>query len=138
MAFGEPPFVRRFGLVNGRGVAALCLRELRRDSKIPGITLGAPVVRALLLVGVFALALGRGASVMGGMPFLEFLIPGLVAVAVLERAFESGAFSIVYDKTEGIFSDMAMVPLTPIEIVAGYAAAGVSGALLAGAVVWAA
>jgi ABC-2 type transport system permease protein len=133
---GGAPVARRFGAVNLRGVATMYLREMTRGSKIWGITLAAPAMRTLLFASVFGLAIDRPGASMGGLPFLEFLVPGLVAVAALERAFESSAFSIVYDKTEGIFGDMAMIPLTPGEIVFGYAAATVSGSLIVAAVVW--
>lgn len=141
MLLGGPPKVRRFGAVNLRGAHALFAREMRREFKILTLTLGAPMVRALLMAGVFALALGgtsggAGGETMGGMPFLDFLIPGLIAVSMLERGFESASFSIVYDKTEGIFTDLAMVPLTAAEIVAGYAGAAVAGALTAALAVW--
>jgi ABC-2 type transport system permease protein len=130
------PKVRRFGAVNIRGMATFYRREVHRGFKIWGITLAAPAIRALLFAGVFALVVAATGKIVLGMPFLEFLIPGLIAVAILERAFESAAFSMVYDKTEGIFGDIATAPLTPGEVVLAYAASSVTGALIVGAVVW--
>ena len=129
---------RRFGKINYRGLAQMYVREMVRGFKIWGITLAAPTVRALLFASVFGFVIDRPGVTMGGLPFLDFLLPGLVAVAALERSFQSSAFSIVYDKNEGIFTDIAMLPLTPGEIVIGYAAASVSASLIVGAVVWAA
>lgn len=135
---GGHPVARRFGAVNYRGLAQMYRREMARGFKIWGITLAAPTIRALLFASVFGLAIDRPGVTMGGMPFLDFLLPGLVAVAALERSFQSSAFSIVYDKTEGIFTDLAMLPVTPGEIILGYVAASVSASLIVGAVVWAA
>ncbi|MCZ6590567.1 MAG: ABC transporter permease [Alphaproteobacteria bacterium] len=132
----ERPRARRFGAVNGRGMATFYRREVHRGFKIWGITLAAPAIRALLFAGVFALVVGNSGKIVLGIPFLEFLIPGLIAVAILERAFESAAFSMVYDKTEGIFGDLATAPLTPGELVLAYAGASVTGGLIVGAVVW--
>ena len=131
------PRVRNFETLNSRGMATFYRREVHRGFKIWGITLAAPAIRALLFAGVFALVLGDGERVVLGLPFLEFLLPGLVAVAVLERAFETSAFSMVYDKTEGIIGDLATMPLTPREIIFAYACASVTGALVSGTVVWA-
>lgn len=133
---GGQPKARRFGVVNGRGMATFYRREVHRGFKIWSITLAAPAIRALLFAGVFALVVGESGQVVLGMPFLEFLVAGLVAVAVLERAFETSAFSMVYDKTEGIFGDIATVPLTPGELILAYAGASVTGALVSGTVVW--
>lgn len=130
------PRVRRFGAVNGRGLATFYRREVHRGFKIWGITLAAPAIRALLFAGVFTLVVGGSGKIALGMPFMEFLVPGLIAVAILERAFESAAFSMVYDKSEGIFGDLATAPLTPGELVVAYAGASVTGGLIAGAVVW--
>jgi len=125
-------------MVNWRGLAQMYAREMTRGFKIWGITLAAPTIRALLFASVFGLAIDRPNVTMGGLGFMDFLLPGLVAFAALERAFQSSAFSIVYDKTEGIFTDLAMLPLTPGEIMVGYAAASVSASLIVGTVVWAA
>jgi hypothetical protein len=132
----KPPRARRFGAVNIRGMATFYRREVHRGFKIWGITLAAPAIRALLFAGVFALVVGATGKIVLGMPFLEFLISGLVAVAILERSFESAAFSMVYDKTEGIFGDIATAPLTPGEVILAYAGASVTGALIVGTVVW--
>ena len=37
--------------------------------------------------------------------FVLFLLPGLVAAAILERTFETTAFWLVYDKLEGVIGD---------------------------------
>ena len=126
------PRVRRFGVVNRRGMATFYRREVHRGFKIWGITLSAPAIRASLFAGVFTSVVGASEKVVLGMPFLEFLIPGLVAVAILERSFESAAFSMVYDKSEGIFGDLATAPLTPVELVLAYAGASITGALIVG------
>lgn len=132
---GEPR-VRSFGVFNQRGLASLFRREVHRGFKIWGITLAAPAIRALLFAGVFSLVVGGSEKIVLGLPFLEFLIPGLIAAATLERAFESAAFSMVYDKAEGIFAELAALPLTAGELVLAYAGASVTSGLIAGGVVW--
>lgn len=131
------PQARHFGAINRRGLATFYRREVHRGFKIWGITLAAPAIRALLFAGVFGLVVGGSGKIVLGMPFMEFLVPGLIAVAILERAFEASAFSMVYDKTEGIFSDVAMLPLTPGELVVAYVGAAVTAGLIGGTVVWA-
>lgn len=136
LLLGGVPFARRFRLINWLGLVTFYRREMARNFKIWKITLAAPAIRAVLFAVVFGLAINHENTVMGGLPFMTFLIPGLVAVAALERAFESSAFSIVYDKMEGIFGDLAVLPLTPGELVLGFSAAAVSGGLMVAIVVW--
>lgn len=136
LLLGGRPVARKFGLFNWLGLATFYRREMARGFKIWKITLAAPAIRAVLFASVFGLAIDQGTATMGGLPFMAFLVPGLIAVAALERSFESAAFSIVYDKTEGIFGDLAVLPLTPGEIVLGFAGATVAGSLMVSTVVW--
>lgn len=135
LLLGGAPVARRFGFLNWLGLLTFYRREMARGFKIWKITLAAPAIRAVLFASVFGLAIDRPDATMGGLPFMTFLIPGLITVAVLERAFESAAFSIVYDKTEGIFGDLAVLPLTPGELVFGFASATLTGSLIVATVV---
>lgn len=50
-------------------------------------TLLAPVVTTLLFLAVFSLAIGsRIDSLVGGVPFMEFLAPGLIMMAIAQNA----------------------------------------------------
>lgn len=130
------PVLRSFGRFHGAGVAALYRREMLRALKIWKITVVAPVLRAALFAGIFALVVRDLGETMGGMPFLDFLLPGLIAAAVLEKAFEANAFAIVFDKMEGVIVDILEAPLTAAEVTLAYVAAAVSGGLLTGICVW--
>ena len=130
------PVLRSFGRFHGAGVAALYRREMLRALKIWKITVVAPVLRAALFAGIFALVVRDFAETMGGMPFLAFLLPGLIAAAVLEKAFEATAFAIVFDKLEGVIVDILEAPLTAAEVTLAYVSAAVCGGLLTGAFVW--
>ena len=79
------------------------------------ITIAAPALQSLLFAFIFQLALGDASVSMGGLDFNAFLAPGLVAYVVLERGFESTAFMMVYDKLEGMITDVIGAPLTPAE-----------------------
>ncbi|MEK7246489.1 MAG: multidrug ABC transporter permease, partial [Pseudomonadota bacterium] len=72
---------------NWIGVWTLYEREVRRFGKVYAQTLVAPVVTTLLFLAVFALAVGPDRGEIGGVPFIEFLAPGLVMMAVAQNAF---------------------------------------------------
>jgi ABC-2 type transport system permease protein len=63
---------------------------------------------------------------------LAFILPGLVVFTVLQRAAETTVFTIMFDKLEGIISDVLMPPLAPSEITAAYALAGAAAGLVTG------
>ncbi|MDH5558711.1 MAG: ABC transporter permease [Alphaproteobacteria bacterium] len=128
---------RRFGRVNWTGLWTLFLRDLLRDLDIWKITIAAPALQSLLFALIFQLALGGVSVTMGGMDFNAFLVPGLVAYVALERGFESTAFMMVYDKLEGMITDIIGAPLTAAEMATGFALMAAVSAVLTGIATWA-
>ena len=141
MAFREaaveaPPRARRIGWLNRIGLWTLFWRDLLRDLEIRKITIAAPALQAVLFALIFQLALGGASLTMGGLDFAAFLVPGLVAFVVLERGFESTAYMMVYDKLEGMITDVIGAPLTPAEMVTGFAAMAAVSAVITGIATW--
>jgi ABC-2 type transport system permease protein len=117
------------------GLWTLYLKEVRRFLKVPGQTLAAPVVTTLMFLLIFSLALGRGGRVIEGLPFLEFLAPGLVMMAVIQNAFANTSSSILIGKIQGNIVDILMPPLRPAELTFGIVAGGVTRGLVVAVVV---
>lgn len=117
---------------NWIGVWTLYAREVRRFVKVYAQTLVAPVVTTLLFLAVFALAIGDGRGEIAGMPFIDFLAPGLVMMAVAQNAFANTSSSIMIGKVQGNIVDVLMPPLGPGELVIAWAAGGVTRGLVVG------
>jgi ABC-2 type transport system permease protein len=131
------PRARHIGRVNWLGLWTLFLRDLLRDMEIWKITVAAPALQALLFALIFHLALGGASLTMGGLNFNAFLVPGLVAYVVLERGFESTAYMMVYDKLEGMITDVVGAPLTPVEMTVAFTAMAAVSAAITGVATWA-
>ncbi len=123
---------RSFGRANWLGVRTLFARELGRYWKEWPETVVAPVFSTLVYIAVFALALGPDRGTEDGRALLQFMMPGVVLFAVILRSAEATVFTIVFDKLEGIISDVLMPPLSPMEIVVAYVLAGAAGGLVTG------
>ena len=63
---------------------------------------------------IFSLALGRGGRTIGALPFLEFLAPGLIMMAIIQNAFANTSSSLLIGKIQGNIVDLLMPPLRPI------------------------
>lgn len=131
------PTLRRFGRVNWVGTYALYRRELLRVLKFYPESVFGPTAMSLLYLVVFHFALGEGVT-MGGLPLIEFVAPGLVIYTLCERAFDTTSISILFDKLEGMISDLLMAPLSAAERTAAYAGSAASAGFVVGAVVLAA
>ena len=119
----------------GLGLLTLYLREVRRFMKIPGQTVVAPAITTMLFMAVFALALGRAVNEVGGVPFLVFLAPGLVMMAMLQNAFANSSSSLIIAKVQGNIVDLLMPPLGALELLAGLALGAATRGLVVGAFV---
>ena len=117
--------VRRFGRVNWLGFRTLATREVMRFMAVWQQTIFAPLMTAALFVLVFALALGRGRSEIMGLPYLEFLGPGILMMTVIQNAFANTSSSITSAKVQGNIVDTLMPPLSAGEMLAGYLAGSV-------------
>lgn len=129
-----PPAPRQIGVFNGRGTWTLYLKEVRRFMKVGQQTLMAPVVTTLLFLAIFTLALGGDRRSIAGVPFDQFLAPGLVMMAIAQNAFANTSSSLVISKVQGNIVDVLMPPLSPSELTLGYALAGVTRGAMVGAV----
>ncbi len=127
--------MRRFGRVNWLGLYTLALREVIRFTSIWTQTVLAPLITAGLFLLVFDLAIGSRRGDVMGVSFAHFLAPGILMMSVIQNAFSNTASSIVISKLQGNIVDTLMPPLSPLELVLGFALGGiVRGVLVALAV----
>jgi ABC-2 type transport system permease protein len=120
---------------NWLGLWTLYAREVRRFTKVYNQTVLAPVVTTLVFLAIFALALGRTVDVIAGVPFLEFLAPGLIMMAVAQNAFANTSSSLIIAKIQGNIVDTLMPPLSAHELTAGIALGGMTRGVVVGVAV---
>ena len=119
----------RLGATNWLGLQTLCGREIHRFWKVYVQTVVAPILTTLIFLAIFSIALGRLRGEIGGVPFVEFLAPGLIMMAIIQNAFANPSSSIVGGKMQGNIIDMLMPPLTNDELMVGYVVGGMTRAL---------
>jgi ABC-2 type transport system permease protein len=118
------------------GVATLFRKELRRFMKVPGQTLLGPVVSTLLYLLVFGYALGGRLRDVGGVPYFDFIVPGLVMLGVTSNAFLNSSSSLMGMKLTGTIVDLLVTPLGHAEIVTAMVGAAAVRGLAVGALTW--
>ena len=122
--------VRRFGRINWLGLYTLASREVQRFLAVWTQTLLAPLVTAGLFLVIFSLAIGPRRGEVMGVPFTDFLAPGILMMTVIQNAFANTSSSIVISKVQGNIVDTLMPPLSPLELTLGYIAGGIGRGLL--------
>lgn len=132
-ALGAAPRARPIPRPHWRGLWTIYRFGVVRLSRIVLETIVGPILSALLFLAVFAIALADTQGVGGEVSFLQFLVPGIAAFAMIQAAYEMAAFPVVYDKLEGTLGDQIMSPLMAWEIALGYALVGATAGLVVGA-----
>ena len=95
-----------------------------------------PVVTATLYFLVFGSFLGRQIGEIHGVPYITFIVPGLVMLSVVTSAYANTSFVMFTSKFMGRSIDEILVsPTPPWVLVAGYVAGGVVRGMLVGALV---
>ena len=122
--------------VNWGGLSTLYIKEVRRFFKVQMQTVWAPAVTTLLYLIIFTVALGREGKTVLGVPFADFLAPGLIVMAMIQNSFANSSFSLLVGKIQGTIVDYLMPPLSTGELIAGMVGAAVTRAILVGGAVW--
>ena len=123
---------RHYRTVNWVGLQTLYMKEVRRFMTVATQTILAPMVTTLLFLAVFVLALGHAVDQVGGKPYVAFLAPGLIMMAITQNAFANTASSILISKIQGNIVDLLMPPLTPLERTIALAGGGLTRGLVVG------
>ena len=122
--------------VNWGGLSTLYIKEVRRFFKVQMQTVWAPAITTLLYLVIFTVAMGREGRTVLGVPFADFLAPGLIVMAMINNSFQNASFSLLVGKMQGTIVDYLMPPLSVGELIAGLVGAAVTRAFLVGFAVW--
>jgi ABC-2 type transport system permease protein len=122
--------------VNWGGLKTLYIKEVARFFKVQLQTVWAPAITTLLYLAIFTVALGRAGRTVMGVPFADFIGPGLIVMAMMQNAFANASFSLLVGKIQGNIVDYLMPPLSTGELIAGLVGAAVTRAFLVGFAVW--
>lgn len=132
------PGVPSITSVNWIGLRTLYVKEVRRFLKVQTQTIWAPALTTLLYLVIFTVALGRSGRVVMGVPFADFLAPGLIIMGMMQNSFANSSFSLLVGKIQGTIVDYLMPPLSTNELLVGMAMGAVTRAFMVGGAMWAA
>ena len=116
----------------GSGFPTLLRKEVSRFWKVSFQTVAAPVLTTLLYLLVFGHALAAHVQAFPGVTYVEFLIPGLAMMAVLQNAFANSSSSIIQSKITGNMVFIMLPPLSPTEVFGAYLLASMVRGMVVG------
>jgi ABC-2 type transport system permease protein len=126
----------KFRGVNWIGLKTLYIKEVRRFLKVQLQTVWAPAITTLLYLAIFTISLSRSNNQVLGVPFADFLAPGLIVMGMIQNAFANSSFSLLVGKVQGTIVDYIMPPLSNAELLTAMVGAAVTRAFMVGAAIW--
>ncbi len=129
-----PVSPRVYGGVNWEGLKTLYLKEVRRFWKVGMQTVASPVVTVLLYMLVFVVATNGARPGAAGVPFPQFVAPGLIMMSILNNAFANSSSSLIQAKIMGTAPDFLTPPLSAFELCAGFSLGAATRGILVGVV----
>lgn len=114
----------------------LVSREARRFLRIWQQTLLPPAITMSLYFMIFGNVIGHRIGTMHQVPYVQFIAPGLMLLAMITNSYANVASSLFTEKYQHSIEELLMSPLSHTAIVAGFVMGGVLRGLLVGGLVW--
>lgn len=119
------------------GFKTLIWREIARFFSVFRQTIFPPVVSSALYIFIFGYSLGPRIQVISGIPYLVFLVPGLIMMVVIEGAYANTSSSLFISRWANNIEEILVTPLSYFEMVAAMLTGGLVRSLVTASGVYA-
>ena len=82
--------------INWVGLGTMVRREVARMMRVPIQAFIAPWISALLFIFIFGFVVGSRITQIGGHRYLEFVLPGIIMLNVVNAAFLQSSSAIYF------------------------------------------
>jgi len=121
--------------VNWIAFKTLVTKEVRRFMRIWVQTIVPPAVSAVLYMMIFGKLIGTRIGVMDGHSYIDFVVPGIIMMAVITNSYSNATSSFFSAKFQHHIEEILIAPVYNWVILAGFIVGGVCRGLAVGALV---
>ncbi|HUO91614.1 MAG TPA: ABC transporter permease [Rhizomicrobium sp.] len=107
------------GSVNWIGLWTIIRREWSRLMRVPIQAFLAPWISALLFIFIFGSVVGGRIALIGGHRYIEFVLPGIVTLNVVNASFLQSSSQIYFSRFLRYVEETLVSPLSYAEMIAG-------------------
>ena len=105
--------------INWIGLGTIVRREGARMMRVPIQAFVAPWISALLFIFIFGYVVGGRISTIGGHRYLEFVLPGIVMMNVVNASFLQSSSQVYFSRFLRYIEETLVSPLSYIEMIVG-------------------
>ena len=121
--------------VNWIAFKTLVVKEIRRFMRIWVQTIVPPAVSAVLYMMIFGKLIGSRIGVMDGHSYIDFVVPGIIMMAVITNSYSNAVSSFFSAKFQQHIEEILIAPVHNWVILLGFVVGGVCRGLAVGALV---
>jgi len=117
-------------MILNTGFATLVKREIVRFTCVFTQTIFPPVMSSFLYIFIFGFSLGGRIETVQGVPYLTFLIPGLMMMYIIEGSYANTSSSLFISRWANNIEELLVTPLSYLEMVAAILIGGLARSLV--------
>ena len=110
-------------------------KEVRRFMRIWPQTILPPVITTSLYFLIFGTLIGRRIGDMNGVPYMDYIVPGIVLMSVINNAYANVVSSFYSTKFQRHIEELLVAPVPNWVILTGYVSGGAARGVIVGIVV---
>lgn len=122
-------------MVQRRAFETIVRREIKRFLRIWVQTLVPPAITIALYFVIFGSLIGSRIGEMGGFDYMQFVVPGLIMMAVIQNSYSNVVSSFFGTKFQRNIEEMLVSPVSEVTILLGFIVGGMTRGLLVGCIV---
>ena len=97
----------------------IVIKEIRRFSRIWLQTLVPPAITIALYFVIFGNLVGRRIGEMGGFQYMDFIMPGLIMMSVIQNSYSNVVSSFFSQKFQKTVEEVLVAPVPNYVILSG-------------------
>ena len=123
--------------VNHKRIAfeTIVIKEIRRFTRIWIQTLIPPAITIALYFVIFGNLVGRRVGEIGGFQYMEFIVPGLIMMSVIQNSYSNVVSSFFSQRFQRSIEELLVSPVPNYVILIGFVVGGMARGLAVGAIV---
>lgn len=118
--------------INWIGIYTFIRREVERVFRIVIQTLVSPLISATLFIFIFGFVLGKKIDLIAGVPYMQFVFPGILVMNMLSSAFEHSASAVYFQRWIKSIHELLVAPFSYLEMVFSFVLSAVARSLVIG------
>ena len=120
-------------LLTDRTFRTLLSREVLRFTRVWMQTIVPQILTSLLYLVVFGIALGTRIKEIEGVPYLEYILPGIALMSLVTNSQMNSSWSVFDAKRERYIDEVLISPMSDLQIALAYSLGGTLRGVVMGA-----